>query len=70
MVDLAQTVNQFFICYLALFLVSLAGNSLGLFLGSVIKDPKNISLAISMIILPTILFSGYFKNSGDLPVWI
>lgn len=55
---------------MALFLISLAGNSLGLFLGSVINNARSISIAMAMIILPVILFSGYFKNTGDLPVWI
>jgi ABC-type multidrug transport system permease subunit len=48
----------------------LAGNSLGLFLGSVINNARSISIAMSLIILPVILFSGYFKNTGDLPDWI
>jgi len=50
--------------------VSFAGNSLGLFLGSVVNDAKSISTALPMVLLPVILFSGFFKNRADLPVWI
>jgi len=70
MVNLSQTAKQFFICYLALFLISLAGNSLGLFLGSIINSAKSISIVLATIILPVILFSGFFKNIDDLPRWI
>jgi ABC-type multidrug transport system permease subunit len=50
--------------------VSFAGNSLGLLIGSLVSDAKSISAALPMVILPFILFSGFFKNRDDLPVWI
>jgi hypothetical protein len=50
--------------------MGLNGSSLGLFLGSVILDAKSISAVIPMILLPVTLFSGFFKNRDDLPVWL
>lgn len=50
--------------------MSFAGNSLGLLIGSLVSDAKSISAALPMVILPFILFSGFFKNRDDLPVWI
>lgn len=70
MVDLGGTVGNFFIFYLIFFLLSLSGNSLGLLLGSMIADAKVVSLLVPVMILPFILFSGFFKNRDDLPVWL
>ncbi len=50
--------------------MGLNGSSLGLFLGSVILDAKSISAIIPIVLLPVTLFSGFFKNRDDLPVWI
>ena len=71
--DLAPSLNQFIMFYLISFLVGLCGNSLGLLLGSSISNPKGVSAAMPMVIMPFILVSGYFKNAGNLPVvlnWI
>ena len=70
MVGLSSTAPQFFIFYLVAFLVSLAGNSLGLLLGSLVHDAKSVSAITPLFLLPFILFSGFFKNRANLPVWI
>jgi len=70
MVDLANTGGQFFIHCLVFFLMSFNGASLGLLLGSVILDEKSVSSVVPIIILPIILFSGFFKNRDELPKWI
>ena len=51
-------------------LLGLCGNSLGLLIGSILTDAKTVSTASSSVILPFALFSGFFKNSANLPVWI
>jgi ABC-type multidrug transport system permease subunit len=70
MVGLASTAEQFFVHYLVLFLMVFAGSSLGLLLGSIIMDSKSVSSTVPVILLPVILFSGFFKNREDLPGWI
>jgi ATP-binding cassette, subfamily G (WHITE), eye pigment precursor transporter len=70
MIGLASTPEQFFLFYFVIFLVNLCGNSLGLLLGSLIADAKSLSAAIPLLLLPFILFSGFFKNSANLPDWI
>jgi len=70
MCGLANTAGQFFIFYLIFFLVSFAGNSMGLLLGSAISDAKLITVLMPIMILPFILFSGFFKNREDLPNWL
>ncbi len=70
MIGLAPTGGQFFLHYLISVLIALCGSSLGLFLGSVILDDKSISAVVPMLMLPIILFSGFFKNRANLPVWI
>lgn len=70
MVDMANTGGQFFLHCLTFFLMGFVGASLGLLLGSVILDAKSVSSVIPIIILPIILFSGFFKNRHDLPGWL
>lgn len=70
MVGLANTPEQFFIFYLTTFLVSFAGNSLGLLVGSIATDEKDVSALTPILLLPFFLFSGFFKNRTNLPVWI
>lgn len=70
MIGLGNSAEQFFIFYLILLLISFTGNSLGLLLGSAISDAKLVPLMIPIFLLPFILFSGFYKNRDDLPVWI
>lgn len=70
MIDLGHTGGQFFIHCLIFFLMAFVGASLGLFLGSIILDAKSVSAVVPIFLLPIILFSGFFKNRDDLPVWI
>jgi ATP-binding cassette subfamily G (WHITE) protein 2 len=70
MVGLGSTAGQFFTFYFSLFLVGFAGSSLGLLLGSVVLDAKSVSSVVPIVILPFILFSGFFKNRDELPRWL
>lgn len=70
MVDLAGTSGQFFVHWLGFCFMSFCGASLGLFLGSVVMDEKDVAAIVPIFILPMITFSGFFKNRDDLPVWI
>lgn len=70
MIGLGGTVGQFFTFYLIFFLVSFAGNSLGLLLGSMVNDAKIVTMLVPIMILPFVLFSGFYKNREDLPVWL
>lgn len=70
MIGLSHTAGQFFIFLLTYALVGLAGSSLGLLIGSVILDQKSVSSVVPILLIPFILFSGFFKNRDDLPKWI
>lgn len=69
-VGLSSTAAQFFTFYLICYLISFAGMSLGLLLGSVVTDEKSVAAVTPMVLLPFFLFSGLFKNAGNLPNWI
>jgi ABC-type multidrug transport system permease subunit len=69
-VGLTSTARQFFTFYLITLLTSFCGMSLGLLVGSFIRDPKTVSIASPVIVLPLVLFSGFFKNSSNLSAWI
>lgn len=70
MTGLANTAEQFFTFYFIFFLISFAGNSLGLLLGCMVSDAKLITVLMPVVILPFVLFSGFYKNRNDLPVWL
>ena len=70
MVGLSSTAGQFFTFYLIFFLVGFAGNSLGLLIGSAVSDAKLVTVLIPISIIPFVLFSGFYKNREDLPVWL
>ncbi len=69
-VGLSSTASQFFTFYLICWLLSINGISLGLVLGSVITDAKSVSVITPAVMLPFFLFSGLFKNTGNLSSWI
>lgn len=70
MVHLSQTTGQFFFFYATYVLVHVAGSSFGLLIGSIFQDEKSISAVVPILILPLILFSGFFANRETLPPWI
>lgn len=70
MIGLANTADQFFSFYFINLLVSLCGNSLGMLLGSVVNDEKSVSVIEPIVVVPFILFSGYFKNGANLADWV
>jgi ABC-type multidrug transport system permease subunit len=49
--------------------MSFTATSAGMFAGSIISDPKRVSDLISIIAIPLLSFSGYFKNYSSMPVW-
>ena len=69
-VGLSSTVQQFWIYYLVTYLITLNGSSLGLMIGSIILDQKSVGAVTPCVLLPVILFSGFFKNTANLPVWL
>ena len=69
MINLSHTVGQFMLHFLIAFLLSFCGSSLGLILGSVVMDASSAVIAAPAVIFPLILFSGFFKNREDLPIW-
>ena len=70
MIDLSSTAEQFFLFYLISVLIGICGNSLGLLLGSIITDEKSIATAAPIVLIPFVVLSGYFKNTGTIPEWI
>jgi len=70
MVELQSTAINFFLFYLVIFMMSLAGNSVGMFLGSIVDDPQAISTAINLIVIPVEMFAGLFVNLSTIPKWL
>lgn len=70
MIGLNSTAGHFFLFYLVAFLCKTAGSSYGLLVGSFFSDAKVASGLLPLIILPLMLFSGFYKNRADLAGWI
>jgi|JI61114C2RNA_FD_contig_61_1897845_length_1879_multi_4_in_0_out_0_2 hypothetical protein len=70
MIQLHPGASYFFLFLLVSFLCSLAGNSLGFLTGSFFTDAKVAFGMLPMIVLPLMLFSGFYKNRKDLAAWI
>jgi ABC-type multidrug transport system permease subunit len=70
MISLGSTTEQFFTMYLIIFSMSFTATSTGMFAGSIVRDPKVISSIITIIALPFLIFSGFFKNYSSMPGWI
>lgn len=68
-VGLASTASQFFTFYFVAYLLAFTGMSMGLMLGSIVSDMKSVSVLTPLILLPINLFSGFFKNIGNLSSW-
>ena len=70
MVGLQSAALNFFLMYVVIFMMGLAGNSVGMFLGSIIDDPQAISTAINLIVVPVEMFAGLFVNLSTIPKWL
>lgn len=55
---------------LCFYTFAMAGASLAVFLGSYTKDPRDSKELIPMLLLPQLLFSGFFVSLSTVPVWL
>eukprot|EP00347_Sterkiella_histriomuscorum_P009468 403341097 len=69
-VGLTVTAEQFFYAYLINFMLVLCASSFGYFLSSIFNQEETAVGIAPVIIMPLMLFGGFFSNSGNYPVWI
>jgi len=69
-IGLHSSADTFFTFYLISYLACFNGMSLGLMLGTIVTDSKSVSALTPAILMPFVLFSGFFKNTGNLSDWI
>lgn len=69
-IGLTITASQFFMFFLILFMVVICCSSLGYFISSIFTHSETSVMMAPLILLPLIMFAGFFSNSGSLPVWI
>lgn len=69
-VGLTATAGQFFYFYLIHFLIAFCAASFGYFISSIFEQAETAVGMAPIIILPIMLFSGFFSNSGSYPDWI
>jgi ATP-binding cassette subfamily G (WHITE) protein 2 len=51
-------------------MMSLVGNSIGFFTGSLFKDVKKASGMAPVLLLPLMMFSGLYNKLNSIPSWI
>ncbi|CDW82848.1 abc transporter family protein [Stylonychia lemnae] len=69
-VGLSRTKEQFGYFYLILTQLSFCASSLGIFSSSLFNNSEMAVTAAPVLVLPLVLFSGFFSNSGSYPTWI
>ena len=69
-VGFERTASQFFYFYLVLFLVTFNASSFGFLCSSVFEKAETAVGLAPILILPLLLFSGFFSNAGSYPSWI
>lgn len=62
--------SNFFTFFLVLFVLALTGNSVGLLAGCAFPEQKATPGIMPMILMPLMLFSGFFSNRSKYPVYI
>jgi len=61
---------KFFIFALFMVLQSVAGNAIGLMAGCLFNDPRVATGVAPMAMMPLMVFSGFYINTGQMPVWL
>jgi ATP-binding cassette subfamily G (WHITE) protein 2 len=51
-------------------MMSLVGNSVGFFTGSLFQDAKKASGLAPMFLLPLMMFSGLYNKLSSIPIWV
>ncbi|EAR86642.1 ABC-2 family transporter protein (macronuclear) [Tetrahymena thermophila SB210] len=69
MTDLTKGFDNFCFFVLASILQSFVGNAHGMFCGSLFRDPMTAIDITPLMIMPFMLFGGFFKNQNDMPAW-
>ncbi|CDW80123.1 abc transporter family protein [Stylonychia lemnae] len=69
-VGLSITASQFFYYYLILFLLSLSSSSFGMFVSSLFNQQETALAIAPVILMPMIMFSGFFSNASTFQSWI
>jgi len=62
--------GRFWYLVLVLFAVAMANASMAYLLGSIPNDPRNSREFIILLMLPQILFAGFYVDTQSLPVWV
>ncbi len=69
-VGLTVTASQFFYFYLILYMLMFCSSSMGYLLSSIFTNAEAAAGLAPIVIMPFMLFSGFFANAGSYPAWI
>jgi ABC-type multidrug transport system permease subunit len=56
--------------YLIIFLLSFTAGAIGYFVSSIFSSPETANMVAPIIVMPFILFGGFFANSASYPGWV
>lgn len=69
-INLQVTAEQFFLHYLAVFLLANAAQSFGYILSSIFESETAAAAMGPIFVMPMLLFGGLFANNNICPVWL
>lgn len=64
------TASQFFYFYLISLLIAMSASSVGYFVSSIFAKAEDAVNIAPIIVMPMVLFGGFFANSSNYPDWI
>ncbi|EAR84815.1 ABC transporter family protein (macronuclear) [Tetrahymena thermophila SB210] len=70
MTGLRLETGAFFFYLITMIIMSITGVSVGYFVGTLFKDANTSMSMMPMIVIPFMLFSGFYKNRSDYASWI
>ena len=68
-VGFQANMQKFGTCILTVILLNFAGSSMGIAIASVFEDIAVALLVAPLVVLPLVMFSGFFLNSDSIPVY-
>lgn len=68
-IGLNSNFENFLFFLLTSIIQSFVGNAQGMFCGSLFSDPTTAINVTPLLLMPLMLFGGFYKNSNDMPSW-
>jgi len=70
MINFNDSFDRFVLFTIIMIIITNVGFGIGMFLNLVVLDPSLVSRLQPLIMIPLMIFAGFFINSSSVPVWL